>query len=157
MIRSRIKTDTRVLSGLSNYAARFDQRVYEAAERSYNKLADEFMDDIRQYPPPPPNSEYERTFDLRNGWTLGIRREAGSFVIELFNKVAYVKYVMGSLAQALSVAASFQARVHQGRWRLASEIFAAFRDLVLEDFNIELAQELTAYGTVTTSQRAYTR
>lgn len=157
MIRGRIKSDVRVLTGLSNYAGRFEQRVYEAGERSYNKLADVLLDDVRSYPPPPPNSQYVRTFALRNGWTLGILKVGGGFAIELFNKVPYAKYVVGSLAQALEAASSFQAMVHQGRWRLVSEIFKAFRELFEEDFNAELVKELNDYGTVTTSQRAYTR
>lgn len=157
MIRSRIRSDTRVLTGLSNYAARFNERVTQAGEAAYNQLADVLLDDLRTYPPPPPNSTYVRTFALRNGWVLGILKDSGGFAIELSNKVPYAKYVVGSLAQSLEAAGAFQAMIHKGRWPLASETFAAFRDLFLEAFNAEIAKELKDYGTVTTSQRAYTR
>lgn len=163
MIRSRLKMDTRVLDGLSNYAARFDQRAFETGERIFDSLIDDALDDLRTYPAPPPNSRYIRTGRLRNSWDAGISATAGSFTIEIINDatdkrgVEYSKYVQGSLAQSRSAAAKAQAWMHKGRWPLAVDTVNAFYELLLEEFMSEVQKDLSAYGTIASSRRAFTR
>lgn len=157
MIRATIKTQSNVLPGLSNYAARFNQRVAEIGERAFGALEDVTLDTLRDYPPPPPNSTYVRTYTLRNGWHASITRESGGFAVVFENDTSYAKYVVGSLAQARAVAAKAQAWMHKGRWPLAADTLQAFQDLYLESVNAEIAKDLANYGRVTTSRRAFTR
>jgi len=163
MIRVRSITDTRVLDGLSNYAARFDQRAFEIGERVFDQLHDDVLDDLRAYPAPPPNSKYVRTYRLRNGWQMNIVPATGGFTIEIVNDAvdkrgrAYSKYVKGSFAKARAAAAKAQAWMHRGRWELAFDTAEAFYGLFMEAFNAGVAQDLAAYGTVTTNRRAFTR
>lgn len=163
MIRSRWKTDTKVLDGISNYAKRFDQRCFELGEEVYKRLVDDVLDDLKTYPAPPPKSKYVRTGRLRDSWHIGIVAVPGGFTIEIYNDatdergVEYPKYVKGSLAKARATAAKAQAWMHKGRWPLAHDTVEAWYELFMEEYQAEFAKDLTDFGTSTTRRRAYTR
>jgi hypothetical protein len=163
VIRARLKTDTKVLDGLSNYAARFDQRAAEIGERVYESLEAELLDDLKRYPAPPANSKYKRTYRLRNAWRSEIAPSTGGFTIEIVNDavsargVEYSKYVVGSLAQDRAQAAKAQAWMHKGRWPLAVDTVDAFYELFLEAYDIGFREDLSSYGSTSSSRRAYTR
>lgn len=163
MIRSYLKNDTRVLDSISNYADRFSQRALDIAERVYDRLADDALDDLRKYPPPPPNSKYKRTYRLRNGWRMELVPAAGGFTIEFINDardkrgVSYPKYVQGSLARARAVAAKWQAWMHKGRWPLAVDTVNAFYELFTEAYQEEFKKDLADFGVTSTSRRTFTR
>lgn len=163
MIRTHWKIDTKVLDGLSNYAARFDQRCFEIGERVYNKLADDVLDELRVYPSPPPNSKYVRTYRLYNSWRISIIPATGGFTIEILNDATdkrgkeYSKYVKGSLAKARAVAAKAQAWMHKGRWPLAADTVNAWYELFMEEYQAEFAQDLANYGATSARRQAFTR
>jgi hypothetical protein len=163
MIRTRWIVDTSVLDSLSNYAARFDQRAFEIGERVFDSLADDVLEELRFYPPPPPNSDYERTYRLRNGWQMNIVPATGGFTIEILNTATdkrgrpYSKYVKGSLVKARAAAAKAQAWMHKGRWPLAFDTVQAFYDLFFEAYGEEFQRDLAAYGTTSVNRRAFTR
>jgi hypothetical protein len=163
MIRSHWKIDTKVLDGISNYAARFDERAFEIGQRAYEKLADDVLDELQIYPPPPPNSKYVRTYRLRNGWRIGIIPATGGFTIEILNDatdkrgVEYSKYVVGSLAQARTTALKAQAWMHKGRWPLAADTINAWFELFMEEYLAEFQRDLANFGSTSSSRRAFTR
>jgi hypothetical protein len=163
MIRTYLNVDTRVLDSISNYADRFSQRALEIAERVYNQLADEALEDLRKYPPPPPNSKYKRTYRLRNGWRMELAPAAGGFTIVFINDAtdkrgrSYPKYVQGSLAKARATAAKWQAWMHKGRWPLAFDTVDAFYDLFMEAYQDEFKKDLADFGSTSSSRRTFTR
>jgi hypothetical protein len=163
MIRSHWKVDTKVLDSISNYAARFDERVFEIGQKAYERLADDVLDELQQYPPPPPDSKYVRTYRLRNSWRIGIIPATGGFTIEILNDardergVEYSKYVVGSLATVRATALKAQAWMHKGRWPLAADTVGAWYELFMEAYLEEFQKELANYGSTAASRRTYTR
>lgn len=163
MIRSRWIIDTSVLDSLSNYAARFDTRALEIVEPIFDSLHDDVLDDLRQYPAPPPNSRYKRTYRLYNSWQVNLVPATGGFTIEILNDARdkrgrpYSKYVKGSFAKARATAAKAQAWMHKGRWPLAFDTVEAFYELFMEEYQAEFTKDLVNYGTTNVTRRAYTR
>lgn len=163
MIRMRAITDTRVLDGLSNYAARFSERAFDIGERIFDQLEGDVLEELRAYPAPPAGSTYVRTYRLRNGWQMNIIPASGGFTIEILNDAtdkrgrSYSKYVKGSLVKARAAAAKAQAWMHKGRWDLAFDTVDTFYQLFMEEFNVQVGRDLSAYGTVTSTRRAFTR
>ncbi len=66
----------------------------------------------RQYPPPPANSTYVRTYVLANGWTASTYNQLG---VRIENRTEYAGYVVGRADQ------TGQARIHSGRWWLFAQ------------------------------------
>jgi hypothetical protein len=157
MIRSTWKINTKPIDDLEAFAGSFAEIVADMVEESYNAFAPDLLDELRYYPPPPPNSTYVRTFTLKNGWRIHLYRTADGAQIVIENNVSYTPLVVGSLAQALAAAKAFQARVHEGRWPLASETISFWFAAVKEDFDERFAKELSQFGTSNVSRRAFTR
>ncbi len=163
MIRSRWIINTTPLDGLSDYAAHFEEHAFENGERVYDSLEQEVLDELREYPSPPAGSDYVRTYRLRNGWQINLVPASGGFTIEVLNDavdsrgVEYPKYVKGSLAKARATAAKAQAWMHKGRWPLAFGTVEAFYELFFEAYNESFARDLSAFGSTSSSRRAFTR
>jgi hypothetical protein len=157
MIRSKWRINAKPIDDLAEFAADFENIVYGLAEDSYSVMADDLLDELRYYPPPPPNSTYVRTLKLKNGWKLHLYRGSEGAHIIVENDVGYTPLVAGSLAQALAAAKAFQARIHQGRWPLASETVSFWFEAFKEDFDERFTRELGKFGTSTVSRRAFTR
>ena len=163
MIRTTLITNTSALDEYASYIDHIEERAFEIGQEVYDRLADDVLDELRQYPPEPPGSTYRRTYRLKNGWEIVIVPAAGGFTIEIRNDAtsrtgrAYPKYVVGSLAAARATAARFQAWMHKGRWPLAIDTVNAFYELFLEEYRIRFARELADFGTSATRRRAVTR
>lgn len=66
---------------------------------------------LQQYPPPPPDSRYERTGDLGAGWKPSGPTVSGSGIItRIINDVSYAEFVYGDEV------GDGQAYMHRGRW-----------------------------------------
>lgn len=75
------------------------------------------------YPAERPNQRYERTYALERGWLNAQPRwriSVRNFVVELTNRVPYVKWVQGD----------DQAPVHRSRWTKATVIMLEQRDSI---------------------------
>jgi hypothetical protein len=155
-VSSKWKINTKPIDDLAEFARDFEGIVYGLAEQSYNTMADDLLDELQYYPAPPANSTYIRTFALRNGWKIHLQRTSEGVAVIIENPVGHTVYVVGSLAKALSAARSFQARVHAGRWPLASETVSFWFEAWKEDFDARFAQELGKFGTSTVTRRAFT-
>lgn len=157
MIRSKWRINTKPIDDLAEFAGSLNTLVGELAQESYQAVEDGFLDELRYYPAPPPNSTYVRTMRLKNGWEihLDLTSDGASIIVE--NDVKYAKYVVGSLAQAEAAARAFQARIHQGRWPLASNTVSFWFDALKEDFEDRFTRELGKFGTFTVTRRAFTR
>jgi hypothetical protein len=157
MIRSKWRINAKPIDGLAEFAGSFNALVGELAEESYRDVEDGMMDELRYYPAPPPNSTYIRTMRLKNGWKIHLDRTSDGVSIIVENNVGYAPFVVGSLAQALAAAKAFQARIHQGRWPLASETVSFWFTALKEDFDERFVRELGKFGTSTVTRRAFTR
>jgi hypothetical protein len=163
MIRAQWITDTSALDAYIDYAEHFDQRAVDIAEEVYSDLADDVLDELRKYPPPPVGSKYKRTYRLKNGWEISIVPSSGGFTIEIRNTAvsprgrSYPKRVVGSLATARATAAAAQAWMHKGRWPLAADTVNAWYELFMEEYQARFARDLAEFGTTTSRRRAYTR
>jgi hypothetical protein len=157
MIRSKWKTDTRVLDDLATFAGDFDRIAADIGEEVFREMEGELLYELQDYPPPIANSDYVRTMTLKNGWVISFGRQAGQFFIGIENDTSYSKYVVGSLAQARAAAASFQAEVHKGRWVLARDTIDSWFEDWMQRYSARFAKELSMFGKTTTSRRAYTR
>lgn len=151
MIRQRFESNfTPFLKEYEQFARDFPKVAYEVGQDVWQAKREPLLDTLREYPPPLPNQKYIRTYRLRRGWKAFIQRvNANSFAVVVSNDVDYTSFVIGSLAQATSVAASFQADIHRGRWKLATTtVGLAFEDF-LKAYDDKLAQRLAQFGTVT--------
>jgi hypothetical protein len=157
MIRSTWRFNTKPIDDLIEFAGDFENIVFGLVEEAYNAFAPDLLDELQYYPAPPPNSTYIRTFRLKNGWRIHLFRGEGGISIVVENDTEYGPLVVGSLASAIAAAKAFQARVHEGRWTLASETLSFWFEAVKEDFDDRFAKELSQFGTSTVSRRAFTR
>lgn len=64
------------------------------------------------YPPPPANSKYDRTFDLKNSWQTTVLL-SGATLGKLTSNIPYGPYVQD---------ADNQAGIHQGRWQTVQQV-----------------------------------
>lgn len=157
MIRSKWTINTKPLDDLAEFAGDFARIAADIGEDVYRSIEDDLVDELRYYPPPPPNSSYQRTFKLRDGWEVSYGRDGNGFSVRVSNDTSYSRYVVGSLAQARSAAASFQADVHKGRWVLAADTVGFWFESFMQEYEARFAAELSKFGTSTTRRRAYTR
>ena len=65
--------------------------------------------DLRNYPPPPENSKYIRTNNLKRNWQYVVHSPKYA---EMSNAAIYAGWVMGVE----------QAGIHEGRWRIAFKV-----------------------------------
>lgn len=97
--------------------------------------ADAVIPVARGYPPPPPGSRYDRTYDLRDGWAIAERQFSPTAArVVIGNPVDYSPDVVGDADQA---------GVHAGRWPTESEILT----LAAADAFGAFADEVDAYLT----------
>lgn len=157
MIRSRWTINTKPLDDLIEFASDFTRIASDIGEDLMNQYDEGLLDELRYYPAPPAGSTYERTYRLKDGWTVTIQRESGGFAIAIKNPTPYAKYVVGSLATAKAAARSFQAEVHQGRWPLATDTVTFWFEGFLQTYQERFIQELGKFGTTSSSRRAFTR
>lgn len=67
---------------------------------------------MQLYPPPPANSKYKRTYDLKNSWqTIVIL--SGATLGKLTSNIPYGPYVVDE---------EYQAGIHQGRWQTIQQV-----------------------------------
>lgn len=156
-VKSKWKFNTKPLDDLVEFANDFENIVYGLVEESYNAFAPDLLDELEYYPAPPANSTYIRTFALKNGWKIHLYRGSDGIAIVIENDVGYTSLVVGSLAKAIAAARAFQARIHQGRWILASETVSFWFEAVIEDFDARFAKELGKFGTSKVTRRAFAR
>jgi hypothetical protein len=65
---------------------------------------------------------YQRTFDLREGWTAEVVTSGSGVILRVGNSAGAVKFVVGSLNfRSLGEAREPQQRFHADRWQLAAE------------------------------------
>jgi hypothetical protein len=157
MIKQTLKTISRVDKDIEQFVKDFNRMSYELGETAFKSIREPLLDELKFYPPTLPNQKYIRTYRLRRGWKAGIKRLNGvTFALIVSNDVEYARFVVGSLAQAESAAASFQAAIHQGRWPLASKTVGYWYDAFLEELDDAFAKELSQFGTIRKTRRAFT-
>jgi len=88
---------------------------------------------MQAYPPPIPNSSYQRTMNLKHGW-LPPNSDFGDKYMEFDNDMPYAPYVQGAI----------QARVHWGRWKTLYEV--ADPERLARDLESMLTQYLDTGG-----------
>jgi hypothetical protein len=145
------------LQDLEAYINSIQKTGRTVAESVWDSIRDPLLDELRFYPPPPPNSRYRRTFRLRRGWKALMERTSDGYKIIVSNDTRYTQWVVGSLAQNRSQAARFQAAIHKGRWPIATDTvtfwLGAFDDEYEKAFNSELEGFAEQYN----KRRAFTR
>jgi hypothetical protein len=157
MIRQRWDVDVSGTQDLISLANRYEDLVMQSAAEAFGGTQDDLLDELQYYPPPPSGSTYIRTFKLRGGWRLGLRRTDRGIEIVIENDVPYAALVVGSLAKAIAAARAFQARVHQGRWPLATETVSFWYEILIETFEEILGEKVQLIITAQSSRRAFTR
>lgn len=69
---------------------------------------------LTEYPPPPADSTYRRTYQLQRGWERAVPiLDNDGEIMRLINSVTYMPFVQDAESQALA---------HQGRWPTTQEI-----------------------------------
>ena len=156
--RVTLKTVSSVDKDLEYFARDFTKLSKELADKAFKQIETPLLDELRFYPPERPNQKYVRTFRLKRGWKAGIvSLGVDRFGFFISNNVEYTVYVVGSLAQAESVAARFQADVHKNRWFLATKTATYWQGVYLETLDDLFADELSSFGTISNRRRAFTR
>lgn len=153
-----VKGNTEALEGLEVYLDDLQENAKTVARATFNKVEPFILDELRFYPPVPPNSTYKRTFRLRQGWHLEFDETSGGFRFVIRNRVPYTQWVVGSLAQKPSVAARFQRDYHaRNGWPLATETASFWIDAFAETFNDDFVGELGEFASTSITRRAATR
>ena len=150
MIQTTMKSNfTPFFDSLGKFAEDFPRIAFETGQTAFKKTREPLLDELRIYPPKLPNQKYIRTFKLRRGWKVFIQRiNPKSFAIVVSNNVDYTSFVVGSLAIAESVADSFQADIHRGRWKLATiTVQEQFHEFLIE-YDKQLEKQLGQFGTI---------
>lgn len=151
MIRQRYEsTFEPFIKEYESFARDFPKIALETGQEVFKVQREPLLDTLRFYPPELPNQKYVRTYTLRRGWKAYIQViNPNSYAVVVSNDTDYTSFVVGSLAIAESVAASFQADIHRGRWELATKtVGAAFAEF-LKGYDQRIAQKLAKFGTVT--------
>lgn len=156
-VKMTLKTISEPDNDLLHFVDDFTSIAQDIGQETFRDIENNLLDELKFYPPPPPNNRYVRTYRLRAGWKAGITRISNDrFALVVSNDTEYTAFVVGSLAQALSVAARFQADVHKNRWRLASETVAFWFDAYLEKVDAGFKTELSKFGRIRNTRRAFT-
>lgn len=79
-----------------------------------NQIVEHLKDSVPTYPPPPPNSTYQRTGRLGRGFRTDVKPLQHGVKMILSNVVVYSPYVISS--ERTKSGAGPQARIHRGRW-----------------------------------------
>lgn len=144
---------TSVFSEIEGLVNDFPRIAFETGDESFKVIREPLLDTLRFYPPKLPNQRYVRTFKLRRGWKAFIQRiDSNRFAIVVSNDTDYTSFVVGTLAQTESVAASFQSAIHQGRWRLATTTVEEQFNEFLRVYDKKLSEKLSNLGIVTRRQ-----
>jgi len=157
MIRNRWDIDVSSINDLILISDRYTDLVEETGQETFDALYGNLTDELQYYPPPPPDSTYIRTFKLRDGWEIRLRRTDNGIEVVIENAVSYGKFVVGSLAKAIAAAKAFQAKVHQGRWPLATETVQFWYQAFVEEFEKRLGEKIRIEVKAKVSKRAFTR
>lgn len=156
-VRSTFKANTRVIDELTQFTDNFTQMAGDLGRQAFNEIESDFLDELRYYPSESPDSTYERTFRLRDGWELGFRQTADGFEVVISNGTEYTKHVVGSLAKARAAAARLQAWMHKGRWPLVHDTAEYWWSVFSEIYQDLFDRELARFGFSSTSRKAFTR
>lgn len=156
MIKQTLKVIAKPNKDIFELPSNFHDLFFDSGKTAFNTIREPLLDELQFYPPELPNQRYVRTYRLRNGWTVTIKRiNKTSFMIEVKNPTEYTSDVMGSLALSPSEAASFQSDIHQGRWQLATVVLQEQYTEFLQELNDVLADALKPYGTVVNLNRQF--
>ena len=95
--------------------------------------------EMRRYPPPPPNSTYRRTGTLGKSWNVTNMRggKQGGWVSQIGTRLNYAPYVQD---------ATRQAQVHQGRWQTIQDVAQDKRDEVVNFVVKAIRRMLMTWG-----------
>lgn len=159
VIRQRWTVNVTPLEDLSYFVASFGELAFELFEQAGAVIESPLLDELRDYPPVPPNSTYERTYKLRDNWRVRIYANGtDEFVFEVSNDTGYAVWVVGSLATVRETAARFQREFHRAHgWILARDTVQFWYEALLEAFQSRFEDELETFGGFTVSRRARTR
>ena len=134
----------------------FHDLFFDSGKTAFNTKREPLLDELQYYPPELPNQRYVRTYRLRNGWTVTIKRLSKSkFMIEVKNDTDYATDVMGSLALSPSEAGRFQHDIHKGRWQLTTVVLQEQYTEFLQELNDVLTDALKDYGAVLNFNRQF--
>lgn len=96
------------------------RRKLEELEQAIEQMADPTSDALnllkkrmQDYPPPPPGSTYQRTYNLKNSWQETVITSGTTTIGNLFSSIPY-----GPLVQDREN----QAGIHQGRWQTIQDV-----------------------------------
>lgn len=158
VIKSTWTVNTAPLEELSHFVDSFDVIGFSLFEQSSAEISPFLLDELKTYPPVPPNSKYKRTFKLRDNWRIDIGQAgAGQFKFEVSNSTDYAVWVVGSLAMAQDAAGRFQRDFHKAHgWQLAGETVSFWFEAFLEDYQTRFEDQLAAFGGFTLKRRART-
>lgn len=113
------------------------RRKLEQLEQAFEQMADPTSDALELlskrmqfYPPPPPNSTYDRTGALRNSWQETVVMSSTVLGI-VYSNLDYVGYVQD---------AEMQAGIHQGRWDTAQSVAEEEEDNIVALFERHLEE-----------------
>jgi len=92
--------------------------------------------EMRRYPPPPPNSTYRRTGTLGKSWTQRVSTGGGGFLAVIGSMLNYAPYVQD---------AARQAEIHRGRWQTVQSVAQDKREEVVR-FVVQAIRRWIAKG-----------
>ena len=130
----------------------------DLAEQVWQEIRVPLLDELRFYPPVPPNSRYRRTFRLRRGWAAVLERTTDGYRIVVSNDTRYTQWVVGSLAQNRNAAARFQQDFHnRNGWPLATDTVTFWINAFDEEYEKAFNAELDGFAQTYNKRRAFTR
>jgi hypothetical protein len=158
VIKQNWDVNVQPLEELSHFAESFSEEAFEIFVDVASEIEVPLLDELKHYPPVPPNSTYERTNKLRDNWVVRIYAAGNEFRMEVSNSIDYAIWVVGSLARIREAAADFQRTFHKANgWQLATDTVQFWYEALLEEYQSRFEDELAEFGSFTLKRRATTR
>lgn len=120
--------EIRGMAELGRKLAKLDQAIEQMADPTRDAL-DLLTKRMQDYPPPPPNSTYDRTDNLKNSWEDTIVVSDTTIVGTLFSTIVYGPYVQDE---------EMQAEIHQGRWQTTKSVAEEEEGNIVDIFEREI-------------------
>ena len=158
VVKIKQTTDVTLLEDMKAYTEGYNKLVADEGRRIFEGIKPPLLDELRFYPDKPPNSTYERTNTLKEGWFAEFQSGQNGFNANIGNDTDYTQWVVGSLAQDRDAAARFQQEFHANNgWPLATDTVGFWLDAYVEDLDAWHQEELSQFGGINQKRRAYTR
>lgn len=152
-VRTRLIVDTQPLIDVEQFAKDFTRITGDLAEETGVEIQPEFLGEMRTYPPVPPGSTYERTFELRDKMNVRVVRDGNQTQIIAESRAPHTKWVVGTFDKRRG--AGYQTAKHkQTGWILIARTAGFWQEAYAERYHQKFDAIIPSYFGTFSTRRA---